>query len=95
LGGTNFIEDSPNNPVKSGRVQVVFPDADDGPPGHSQLAALIAIPKHVRRNLLLPPSGVRAGRGEVPSTAVPEAPIEKYADLRASEDHISGAAKFR
>src|SRR5687767_8183828 len=74
---------------------LVLPDADHLPAGDAQRFVDGRIPGLVPGDLRAPVSGVSPGRGVVLGTAVPEAPIDEYRHLRATEDQVSGAAKVR
>lgn len=73
------------NPVRSLGNRLVFPHADDDPPGVTEAAVGISVAGSVSSDLGSPECGVCLGRSAVPRASMPVAAIDEDCDAGPGE----------
>lgn len=74
---------------------LMFPDANDLPPGIDELAVGVPVPGDVPRDLASPELGIPGRRPMMFDAPVPETTIKEHSDLRSRENQIGSPTKLR
>ena len=87
--GSDHSEDTPYG-IPS---RLVFPHTHDGPSTLGQDAVRVAVPPHVRCDLLRPPRRISLRDGPVLWTPVPEATIDEHNDFGTLEHKVAASPR--
>lgn len=74
---------------------VMFPDANDPPPGIDEMAVCVLVPDDVPGDLAGPELGVPGGWSMMFGAPMPETPVQKHSDLRSREHKVGPPPKLR
>ena len=77
-----------------GGIELVAPDAEDGPAAGAEGAGDEAVAGAVGGDLFPPEGGVGLGRGGVERAAVPEAAVDEDGEPARAEDEVGSDAEF-